>query len=129
MPPSSSPSWVDKYLWWLPLGSVPEISAPDLKRAISRTRKRPQLLDVRTRREWEEACIKGAVLMPVGILKSRIEALPFDRRQPVVAICRSAHRSIPAVRLLRLAGYEDVCHLKGGMLAWQSYNYPVISED
>ena len=122
-------SLMDKYFWWLPLGRVPEISAPDLKRAISRTRNRPQLLDVRTRKEWQEAAIKGSVLMPIGILRSHIDALPFDRSRPVVAICRSAHRSIPAVRLLRLAGYEDVCHLKGGMLAWQSYNYPVISED
>jgi rhodanese-related sulfurtransferase len=121
-------SFVDKYFWWLPLGHVPEITPEELKREISRTRNRPQLLDVRTRKEWREAAIKNSVLVPVSILKSRINALPFDKKKPVVCICRSAHRSIPAVRLLRLAGYENVRHLKGGMLAWQARNYHVIED-
>ncbi len=118
--------FIDKYLWWLPLGSVPEVSAEDLKREISKTRGRPQLLDVRTDHEWRQGAIKGVLLMPVSTLKGQIEALPFDRSKPVVAICRSAHRSIPAVRILRQAGYEDVRQLKGGMLAWQSLNYPIV---
>ena len=119
-------SFVDRYLWWLPLGAVPEVSAQDLKREISKTRGRPQLLDVRTDYEWRQAAIKGTLLVPVSILKSQVNALPFDRSKPVVAICRSAHRSIPAVRLLRNAGYSDVRQLEGGMLSWQSLNYPVI---
>jgi rhodanese-related sulfurtransferase len=118
--------FIDKHLWWLPLGSVPEVSAPDLKSEISKTRGRPQLLDVRTDREWRQGAIDGAILVPISILKSQINALPFDRSQSVVALCRSGHRSIPAVRLLRRAGYENVRQLKGGMMAWESLNYPVI---
>lgn len=117
---------LDKYFWWLPLGSVPEVSAVDLQRELARTRNRPQLLDVRTRPEWQQAAIRGAVLIPVGALARELDRLPFDRSRPVVAICRSAHRSIPAVRLLRNAGYEDVRQLQGGMLAWQARGFPVI---
>jgi rhodanese-related sulfurtransferase len=36
----------------------------------------------------------------------------------VVAICLTAHRSIPAVRLLRARGFE-AAQLAGGMLAWR----------
>ncbi len=117
---------MDKYFWWLPMGPVPEVSAEDLKREISRTRARPQLLDVRTDAEYRQGAIKGAVLMPISSLKGRVQQLPFDRSKPVVAICRSAHRSIPAVRILHNAGFADVRQLSGGMLAWQYRNYPVI---
>lgn len=117
---------LDNYLWWLPFGSVPEVTPEELAREVARTRNRPQLLDVRTDREWRQGAIKGTVLMPVGILASQVHTLPFDKSQPVVAICRSAHRSIPAVRLLRRAGYRNVRQLRGGMLAWERLGYPVV---
>ena len=119
-------SFFDKHLWWLPFGSVPEVTAQELKREISRTNKRPQLLDVRTDREWRQGAIRGGVLVPISLLKRQIDGLPFDKSKPVVAICRSAHRSIPAVRLLRNAGYENVRQLKGGMTAWEACKYPTI---
>jgi rhodanese-related sulfurtransferase len=43
----------------------------------------------------------------------------------VVAICLSAHRSPPAVRLLSRAGY-DARQLEGGMLAWRAAGLPVV---
>jgi len=118
-------SFVDKYLWWLPMGSVPEVSARDLQTEITKARGSLQILDVRTSGEYAQGAIDGALLMPIGTLKNRIDALPYDRSKPVVAICRSAHRSIPAVRILRAAGFQDVRQLQGGMLSWQALNYPV----
>jgi rhodanese-related sulfurtransferase len=43
----------------------------------------------------------------------------------VVAICLSAHRSPPGVRLLRQAGI-DARQLAGGMLAWRRAGLPVV---
>jgi rhodanese-related sulfurtransferase len=43
----------------------------------------------------------------------------------VVAICASAHRSVPAVRLLRAAGYKNAMQLKGGMLSWIAARQPI----
>jgi len=57
-------------------------------------------------------------------LKDRLASLQLDTQQPIIAICLSAHRSIPAVRLLRAKGLENAVQLKGGMLAWWSKNYP-----
>ena len=116
----------DRYLWWLPVGSVPEVSARDLQREIMSKDHEVQILDVRTRNEWRQGAIEGALLMPLNILKSQLHTLPYDRDKPVVAICRSAHRSIPAVRLLRAAGFKNVRQLQGGMLAWQAHKYPMI---
>jgi rhodanese-related sulfurtransferase len=41
----------------------------------------------------------------------------------VVAVCLTAHRSVPAVRLLRERGFEAV-QLSGGMMAWRAARLP-----
>jgi rhodanese-related sulfurtransferase len=56
-------------------------------------------------------------------LPRRLDALGLERGRRVVAICLTAHRSIPAVRLLRQAGFDAV-QLAGGMLAWRAAGFP-----
>ena len=58
-----------------------------------------------------------------------METLNFDKEKPVVAICLSAHRSIPAVRLLRRSGFQNVTQLAGGMIAWRRHSLPEQTED
>ena len=113
-----------KLFWWLPFGTVPEISSPDLDLLIEKDQA-PFILDVRTEPEFNEGHIQGAVNLPLGSLKGEINHLNIDPDRPVVAICRSAHRSIPAVRLLSLAGFNNARQLQGGMIAWLSEGYPV----
>lgn len=110
--------------WWLPFGRVPELSAVELSVRLSEHQ--VQLLDVRTQAEWRSGHIEGALNHPIQELARALEALPFAREDPVIAICRSAHRSIPAVRLLRRAGYEQAMQLAGGMNAWLAASLPVV---
>ena len=112
--------------WWLPIGSVPEVTAKELQIELAKTRNKPNLLDVRTLNEWKQGAIKNSVLLPVNLLPRQVGSLQFDKDQPVVAVCRSATRSIGAVRLLKAAGYTNVRHLQGGMIAWQNANFPTI---
>ena len=63
--------------------------------------------------------------MPISELGSRIDSLNLDGTRPIVAICRAAHRSVPAVRLLRAHGFGDACQLQGGMIAWRKAELPV----
>jgi rhodanese-related sulfurtransferase len=84
---------------------------------------RPQLVDVRTHAEFAQGHVRGAVNVPITELPSRIDALGLDPGRPVVAICLSAHRSIPAVRLLRDRGFE-AAQLAGGMVAWRAASLP-----
>ncbi len=109
--------------WWLPFGRVPEVTPEELARSLASDRP-PQLLDVRTRREWLAGHIAGAVHVSVLDLPAHLPSLPLERARPVVAICLSAHRSIPAVRLLRDAGFTDVVQLAGGMQAWRRARLP-----
>jgi rhodanese-related sulfurtransferase len=108
--------------WWLPFGAVPSL-APDELQAALHGRSPPQLVDVRTGAEFAAGRITGAVSVPVTELGRRLPTLGLDAGRPVVAICLSAHRSIPAVRLLRAAGL-DAAQLAGGMLAWRRAGLP-----
>ncbi len=108
--------------WWLPFGSVPEVSARELKSALDAGAPL-QLLDVRSGPEFAGGHLPGAVSVPVTALQARLEVLELDWAVRVVAICLSAHRSPPAVRLLRREGYEAL-QLAGGMLAWRLARLP-----
>jgi rhodanese-related sulfurtransferase len=107
--------------WWLPFGRVPEIEAVDLKARLDR-REPLQLIDVRTPGEFASGHLHSAINVPINQLRSALPALPIDRNQPVIAICQTAHRSPPAVRLLRQAGF-DAQQLRGGMIAWHRAKY------
>jgi rhodanese-related sulfurtransferase len=104
---------------------VPEIAPEDLYASLQDEASAPLILDVRTRIEWEASRIRGSKNVPITELGSRLPTLALPKDAAVVAICLSAHRSIPAVRLLKAHGITDVRQLKGGMLAWWKSDLPV----
>ena len=110
--------------WWLPFGKVPEIAPAALAERL-RAKAPPQLVDVRTAAEFAAGHLRGAVSAPIGSLSSRLDGLGLDAGRPVVAICLSGHRSIPAVRLLGTRGFE-ASQLAGGMLAWRAARLPEV---
>jgi len=103
---------------WIPLGRVPELSSEELSSILERNPETVQIIDVRTQAEWRFGHIKGAINIPIINLNRTVDNLEFDENIMVVTICLSAHRSIPAVRILRDLGYKDVKQLAGGMRAW-----------
>jgi phage shock protein E len=84
------------------------------------------ILDVRTPQEYVAGHIKGAVLLPVGDLSSRLGDLPKDRKTPLLVYCAAGPRSLAASRFLAERGYSAVSELKGGITAWQSEGKPVV---
>ena len=58
-----------------------------------------------------------------GLAAGGIDVAVAAGSRPVVAICLTAHRSIPAVRLLHRHGFA-AAHLAGGMLAWRAAGFP-----
>lgn len=101
--------------WW-PFGRVPEISAEELEAELEKGA--VQIVDVRTGAEFRLSRIAQARHLPItSFSRTRLESLDLDPDRPVVAICLTAHRSIPAVRKLRELGYE-ARQLRGGMRAW-----------
>jgi rhodanese-related sulfurtransferase len=110
--------------WWLPFGRVSEVRPADLAAEMAGAAP-PLLLDVRTSAEYASGHLAGAVHLPVTSLTARLSSLGLARGRPVVAICLSAHRSPPAVRLLSRAGV-DARQLAGGMIAWRLAGLPLV---
>lgn len=84
-----------------------------------------RIVDVREPHEYTDDLghIAEALLVPLGELEDA--AARWDRRAPIVLVCRSGSRSaIGAVVLVRL-GFSAVMNMKGGMLAWNDAELPV----
>ena len=114
-----------KIPWWLPFGHVPSVSATVLFQRFG-DHSPPQILDVRTTVEWRRSHIVGSINVPITELRRHLTSLELARDKPVVAVCLSAHRSVPAVRLLRYYGFADVAQLRGGMLSWWRKSLPTL---
>ncbi|MGF1508205.1 MAG: MBL fold metallo-hydrolase [Myxococcota bacterium] len=95
-------------------------------RAVDITRYR--LVDVREPDEFTGSLghVPGAELVPLGTLKAA--ASDWDRKTPILVICRSGNRSGKGATLLRALGFTDVTNMEGGMLAWNLAHRPVAKE-
>ncbi len=78
--------------------------------------KTPFLLDVRSPGEFEEARIPGSNLIPLPMLRGRLEEVPRDCT--VVVFCKSSLRAYEACLILKHSGYNDAWLLDGGIAAW-----------
>lgn len=74
------------------------------------------LLDVRSPAEHKEVGIAGARLIPLGMLREKLEELPRDKE--IIAFCKISLRGYEAQRILQGAGFEDTKFLDGGVAAW-----------
>ena len=87
------------------------------------------VLDVRTADEYAEGHIKGAILLDQNkedFVEQAKKLLPQDKT--IAIYCRSGRRSANAASRLAEVGYKCV-NLKGGIMAWQAANMPVVKED
>ena len=76
------------------------------------------LIDVREPAEWEINRISGATLIPKSAFDSgaALAGLPADAT--AVLYCKTGVRSAQVLEMLRRAGFSDVRHLQGGIVAW-----------
>jgi rhodanese-related sulfurtransferase len=72
------------------------------------------LLDVREEFELAVEQVPGAVNIPMGDLRSRLDELPRDRE--ILVVCRSGQRAYTATRCLLQHGF-DARVVSGGMLS------------
>lgn len=85
-----------------------------------------QLLDVRSKDEWDQGHLKGAKLLPVSEedFAGKAKAI-LDPKRPVLVYCKSGKRSEKAAKELRKAGFAPVYEMEGGILAWEKAGKPV----
>lgn len=74
------------------------------------------LLDVRSPAEHGEVCIDGAKLIPLGMLREKLDELPKDKE--IITYCKISLRGYEAQKILDAAGFENTKFMDGGILAW-----------
>jgi len=91
--------------------SLPDIPVETL--AESAASRDLAILDVREPVEWETGYAPGAVLIPLGSLRERLESVPHDTL--VAVICEAGVRSSTGASLLQAAGFPTVATISAGM--------------
>lgn len=85
---------------------------------IMQTEKDYIILDVRSKAEYEEGHIKGAISLPnESIGAADIAELP-NKEQLILVYCRSGNRSKQAAKKLADKGYTNVVEF-GGISTWK----------
>lgn len=92
-----------KVFYWDAIGQLPENSL---------------LVDVRTKREYKEAHIKGAVNFPLDEIREHLDELPKDKT--IYIYCQQGLRGYLAHRILRQNGFTDLYNLSGGYALWKA---------
>lgn len=108
------------------IAQAPSAAPAGMKRTSARAAdpSRYRVIDVRTPEEFtgELGHIEGAELHPVdGIASS---AADWDRKRPMLMVCRSGGRSARAAQTLLSMGFADVTNLEGGMIRWNEVGRP-----
>lgn len=86
------------------------------------------VLDVREESEYQDGHIINAVHIPLSQLNDKTRELQKYKDKPIIAVCRSGHRSGQACSTLQKAGFDNVYNLSGGILAWKSANLPLVNK-
>ena len=75
------------------------------------------ILDTRTREEYEESRIPGAILIPHDEILEKAEDVLADKDQLILVYCRSGRRSKLAAEDLVELGYTNIKEF-GGIIDW-----------
>ncbi len=86
-------------------------------------------LDVRTTKEYgsETGHVRGAILIPIDSLESRLPELDTYKSKTIIAYCRTGIRSVRAQRILAENGFHALSML-GGITRWNKEDLPVEKE-
>lgn len=94
------------------------ISALELKEKVDR-KDDMYILDVRGADEYEQTRLGiGETLIPVGMLRKRIEELPADKNKEIITYCKISLRGYEAAMLIKAHGYKNVKVMEGGIAGW-----------
>ncbi|VBB84462.1 Putative NADH oxidase [Podospora comata] len=99
-------------------GDVEIVHAADFAFETSKGRRKSLedyfLLDVRSPKEFASGHIDGAVNIPLGDLRKRLDEVPKDK--PIISYCQVGYRGYLGYRILKQDGYDAV-NLDGGYRA------------
>lgn len=85
----------------------------------------PLILDVRSKKEFDEGHVPGAVHMPFWQVGRRWQTLTSMREKPIVVYCGHGPRAYMAGATLKRRGFAGVAYLAGHMKKWREMKLPL----
>ena len=83
-------------------------------------------IDVREPEEFKSERIKGAILIPRGLLEFEIDKKVPDKKTKIIIYCKKGGRGILAAESLIKMGYKDVLSITGGLVGWEAKGLPIV---
>jgi len=96
-------------------GEIDFLSVDRLKEKIRKV-ENITILDVRTKKEYDEGHIDGAVLIHIDDLRKNIDKL--DAKSQIIIYCETGYRAYQGFRILKNLGFKNVKVLNGSYLSW-----------
>jgi rhodanese-related sulfurtransferase len=84
-----------------------------------------KVIDVREIHEYIKGHIEDSLNIPLSKLDDQLPELEGLKSQPVIVVCHTGTRSIPACKTLIKAGFQDVYNITGGMQSWEDNKLPI----
>ena len=82
------------------------------------------IVDVRSKDEWDEGHVPGAIHMSRGTIELDIEENVPDPNAVIICHCGGGGRGALATESLQKMGYENVRNMAGGFKAWKAAGLP-----
>ncbi len=108
-------------------GETPQISQQEFLAALKAPNNNIVLLDVRSKDEYNQGHIAGAINMSHDEIKDNLSQLAQYKNSTVVVHCRSGYRAGIAENILSSNGFSDLRHLTGDMNGWLEAKLPVVN--
>jgi len=83
--------------------------------SIVKNNKNVILLDVRSKQEYDEGHLKGAINIPVYELEYRAGSELKNKQCVLIAYCSAGIRSRRAIEILRKMGYKNLYNVEDGV--------------
>lgn len=83
------------------------------------------IVDVREPHEFTKGHIENAINLPLAKLTEDTGTLEKYKDQPVIVVCQTGTRSIPACKALTKAEFNQVFNIIGGMQSWEDNKLPI----
>jgi len=82
------------------------------------------VVDVRDPHEYIKGHIENSINIPLAKFSEKLESLEQYKSHPVIIVCQTGSRAIPACKTLTKANFEHVFNMIGGMQSWEDNNFP-----
>lgn len=100
-------------------GRLIGISPVEVHEKLSSQSDKPYFLDARGPDEFEEMRLGvGETLIPLGMIRKRLNELPQDKQAEIICYCKISLRGYEASLILQAHGWTNVKVLEGGVLGW-----------